>query len=225
MSFINARLADVYGVPNVQGDALTQVNLDPKQRAGLLTQPALLALWSDTARTDPSRRGTLVDEKVFCLDVPPPPANLPPAATLTPGMTQRQATEAISSLSASCAACHALIDPPGLVYENFDAIGRWRTTDNGQPVDVSGLRILNINDTPVVVSGGPIELANVAAQAASSQKCMIRQWEAFALGKPNANALDSNIDLNEAYAVFKATSFNLKELIVSVLTTDAFLAP
>jgi hypothetical protein len=224
MSFINARLADLYGVPNVQGDALTQVNLDPKERAGLLTQPALLALWSETARTDPSARGTRVNEKVFCVDVPPPPANLPPAAMLAPGMTQRQATEAISTTVASCGACHALIDPPGLVYENFDAIGRWRTTDNGQPVDVSGLRIPNITDTTVVVNG-PIELANVTAQAASSQKCMVRQWEAFALGKPNADALDSNIDLNEAYAVFKATGFNLKELIVSVLTTDAFLAP
>jgi len=224
MSFINARLAVVYGVPGVQGDALAQVNLDPKERAGLLTQPALLALWSETARTDPSRRGTRVLDKIFCRPLPAPPANQPAAATLAPGMTQRQATEAISTTQAVCTACHVIMDPPGLVYENFDAIGRWRTIDNGGPVDVSGLRLVNVVDPPVTVNG-PIELAAVAAQAPEPQKCMVRQWEAFVLGKASADALDSNIDLNEAYLVFKGTGFNLKELIVSVLTTDAFLAP
>jgi cytochrome c553 len=233
MSFINARLAALYGVANIQGDALTQVNLDPKERAGLLTQPALLALWSDPARTDPSRRGTRVLEKIFCRPIPPPPANIPPAAALTPGMTQRQATEAISTTLAACAACHNLMDPPGLVYENFDAIGRWRTTDNGQPVDVSGLSIgiasglnVSIADAPVVVNG-PIELANVAAQAASSQQCMAQQWLMYALKLMYTLNTSTQIDalVADVYPIFKSSGFNLKELIVSVLTTDAFLAP
>ncbi|HEY2730310.1 MAG TPA: DUF1588 domain-containing protein, partial [Polyangia bacterium] len=225
--------AALYGVANVQGDALTQVNLDPKERAGLLTQPALLALWSDPARTDPSRRGTRVLEKIFCRPIPPPPANIPPAAALTPGMTQRQATEAISTTLAACAACHNLMDPPGLVYENFDAIGRWRTTDNGQPVDVSGLSIgiasglnVSIADAPVVVNG-PIELANVAAQAASSQQCMAQQWLMYALKLMYTLNTSTQIDalVADVYPIFKSSGFNLKELIVSVLTTDAFLAP
>jgi hypothetical protein len=225
MSFVNARLAAVYGVPNIQGDALTQVNLDPKQRAGLLTQPALLALWSAvTAGTHPSLRGAKLLEKVFCDAVPPQPLSIPPSSAPTAGMTQRQITEAISTESPPCSACHVLMDPPGLAYENFDSIGQWRTTDNGQPVDVSNLHIINVVD-PAVTFNGPIELANVVAQAPTAQKCMVRQWEAFVLGKASANALDSTIDLSDAYAVFKATGFTLKELIVSVLTTDAFLAP
>jgi hypothetical protein len=225
MSFINARLAAVYGVPNVQGDALVQVNLDPKQRAGLLTQPALLALWSSAPTgTHPSYRGTTMLEKVFCSPVPPPPPGLLPSPAPPVGTTQRQITDAISAQSPACGACHVIMDPPGLAYETFDSIGQWRTTDNGQPVDVSKLHIINVVD-PAVFVNGPIELAAVAAQAPEAQKCMVRQWEAFVLGKASADALDPNLDLNEAYLVFKGTGFNLKELIVSVLTTDAFLAP
>jgi hypothetical protein len=224
-SFINARLAAVYGVPNIQGDALAQVSLEPMQRAGLLTQPALLALWSSAPTgTHPSLRGTVMLDKVFCMQVPPPPPNLPASSTPPLGTTQRQLTEGLSAESAACASCHLIMDPPGLAYENFDSIGQWRTTDNGQPVDVSKLHIINVVD-PAVTFNGPIELANIVAQAPTAQKCMVRQWEAFVLGKASANALDSNIDLNDAYAVFQATGFNLKELIVSVLTTDAFLAP
>ncbi|HEY2732212.1 MAG TPA: DUF1592 domain-containing protein [Polyangia bacterium] len=225
MSFINARLAALYGVANVQGDALTQVNLDPKERAGLLTQPALLALWSaEPTGTHPSFRGTTMLEKVFCDAVPPPPPSIPPSPAPSAGMTQRQVTEAISGQAALCAACHVIMDPPGLAYETFDSIGQWRTTDNGQPVDVSKLRLINVVDQPVTFNG-PIELANVVAQAPTAQQCMVRQWEAFVLGKTSADALDSTIDLNDAFAVFKSSGFNLKELIVSVLTTDAFLAP
>ena len=226
MSFLNARLAAVYGVPSIQGDALTQVNLDPKQRAGILTQPALLALWSTaTTGTHPSMRGTIMLEKVFCDLVPPPPPSIPSSPAPSAGMTQRKVTEAISTQSPACGGCHLIMDPPGLAYENFDSIGQWRTTDNGSPVDVSGLQLSQQTLGEPVSFNGPIELAAIAAQAPAAQKCMVRQWEAFVLGKTSASALDSNIDLSDAYAVFKATGFNLKELIVSVLTTDAFLAP
>jgi hypothetical protein len=228
MSFINARLSAVYGVPNIQGDALVPVNLDPKQRTGLLTQPALLALWSpspSSTRTQPSDRGASLLDKVFCSPVPPPPPDDPLPPQFDPNLvTQRQKTEAIGKQAPTCNACHVFMDPPGLAYENFDSIGEWGTTDNGQPIDVSNLRITTVVD-PAVIVNGPIELATVVAQAPTAQKCMVRQWEAFVLGKPSADALDSNIDLSDAYAVFKATGFNLKELIVSVLTTDAFLAP
>ncbi|HEV3031551.1 MAG TPA: DUF1588 domain-containing protein [Polyangia bacterium] len=226
MSFINARLADLYGVANVQGDALGQVDLDPQQRAGLLTQPAILALRSGLTSTNPSSRGTYVDEKFFCMPIPPPPSGAvrPVPPPIGAGVTARQELAALLATNPACISCHSLIDPPGLAFENFDAIGHWRTTDNGGQVDVSGLRLINVVD-PAVTVNGPIELATVVAQAPTAQNCMVRQWEAFVLGKANVDALDANLDLSDAYAVFKATGFNLKELIVSVLTTDAFLAP
>ena len=224
MTFLNARLADVYGVPNVQGDDLRQVDLDPKERAGLLTQPSLLERNSYGLGGNPSARGAQTVLSFFCLSLPPPPADATPVRL--PGgldtLTQRQVTEAISTTSASCAGCHTIMDPPGLALENFDAIGHWRATDNGHPVDVSGLRLINVVDPPVTLNG-PIELAAITAQSPTAQKCMVKQWLAYSLAKSPLEIDDALVA--NVFPTFSASGLNLKELIVAVLTTDAFLAP
>ena len=121
-----------------------------------------------------------------------------------------------------CEACHAILDPPGLAFETFDAIGRYRTTDNGGPVDVSGLSLASVYPTPVVFTG-PVMLAGLVARADVAQRCMTRQWLAFVLGKTFSDITDTFVD--EAHPAFVASGFNLKELIVAVLTSEIFLSP
>ena len=129
----------------------------------------------------------------------------------------------------TCKSCHAFIDPPGLAFETFDAIGRARTVDNGAPVDVSNLQ-LRIGNDYVTVNGGAVELANVLAQSEQAQQCMARQWLAFALkmsaaaNEQDSSALSDAV-IAQAFQPFQASGFNLKELIAAVLLTDAFLAP
>jgi hypothetical protein len=234
-SFVNARLADVYGLVGVMGDQLQRVALPADQRAGLLTQPALQALASMPTRNRPSNRGVYVLEKFFC-EVPPGPggglvSGLDP---IPPGQTVRQVLAA-STGRAGCESCHALFDPPGLAFESFDAIGRWRSVDNGVPVDTSNLTITvnpqNLtNGGDQVTVNGPIELAKVAASSKAVQDCFVRQWLSFALGRDLTNAARDltaadQASLADIGGAFASSGFSIQALITAVLTSDAFLAP
>ena len=223
-SLINARLASLYGLTGVTGDALQRVPLPALERAGLLTQPALQALGSVSTGTDPSLRGTYLLNKFFCQQVPVSPAGLPPFV-VPPGTTQRTALQAAVQ-DANCGACHVIIDPPGLAFEGFDAIGRARSTDNGAPVDTANLMMRlppsGVNGDATVVNG-PVELAKLIASNQVAEDCMARQWLSFALGRELDRADEPTATrLREAFA---SSGYNLRELIVAVVTSDAFLAP
>lgn len=221
-SFINQRLSTIYGVAGITGEELQRAELDTRQRAGLLTQPALQALGSLAQRNSPSQRGKYISQRFFCQQVPAPPANVPrPADPLPAGTTMRAYLASHTGAEASCAACHSMLDQPGLAFETFDAIGRWRTIDNGAPVDVSGLKIYQLPGPPMV--NGPIALASLVANTGQTQDCMVRYWLQYALGRDLTSSDEASVQ--QAAAASRAAGFNLKELIFSVLTTDSFLAP
>jgi hypothetical protein len=223
VTYATERLAAIYGAAGSPGNAtFRQLYLDEGQRAGLLTQPALQVLASPLPeRSSPTMRGAEIWRKFLCKAVPLPPANVPKPETIPPGATTRQWLEKAVSQSASCNACHSLLDPLGLAFESFDAIGRWRTTDNGGSVDVSGLRI-NIFQPPPVISGA-VELAKLLADRPEAHECMVRQWLTYALKRELTMADEATV--TQVAATFRARGFNLQELILAVLTTDAFLAP
>lgn len=126
----NARLCDFYGLPEPKGGGFQRVALKPADhRGGLLTMGAVLGLTSDGRRHRPVHRGVWVSEAIFGKTPPPPPANvsaIEPNPPESPKATLRQRIEAHRN-NASCAACHAKIDPLGLAWDNYDAIGQWRT--------------------------------------------------------------------------------------------------
>jgi hypothetical protein len=223
-SFIDARLADIYGVGGVTGETLQQVTLPAGQRAGLLTQPALQALGSIATRNSPPHRGDYIEARFLCQQVGPPPPNLSTTQLdlSQPGITLRQALAINVQQSAACVGCHQLLDPFGDAFEGFDAIGRTRTIDNGAPVDVSGLNIMSLSVSPTLVNG-PIELANAIAGDATAHDCMARKWLSFALGRDLQSADDAAV--TQIDAAFSAAGFNLKALIAAVLTSGPFLAP
>ena len=133
-SMMNSRLAQFYGLPEAAapGDDFQRVSLPTDgKRGGLLTQAAILSLTSDGTRHRPVHRGVWLSEAIFGKTPPPPPANVEPIATNpvdAPKATLRMKLEAHIH-DASCAACHAKMDPLGLAFENYDAIGRWRTEE------------------------------------------------------------------------------------------------
>lgn len=126
----NARLCDFYGLPEPEADGFQRVSLRPEDhRGGLLTMGAVLGLTSDGTRHRPVHRGVWVSEVMFGKTPPPPPANvaaLEPTPPQSPKATLREKIEAHRN-NASCAACHARIDPLGIAWDNYDAIGQWRT--------------------------------------------------------------------------------------------------
>ena len=128
----NARLCDFYGLPEPKTDGFQRVSLKPEDhRGGLLTMGAVLGLTSDGTRHRPVHRGVWLSEAILGKTPPSPPANVPaiePNPPQNPKATLREKIEAHRN-DASCAACHAKIDPLGLAWDNYDAIGQWRTRE------------------------------------------------------------------------------------------------
>ncbi|MGZ0165659.1 MAG: DUF1592 domain-containing protein [Planctomycetales bacterium] len=128
----NARLCDFYGLPEPKAGGFQRVSLKPEDhRGGLLTMGAVLGLTSDGTRHRPVHRGVWVSESIFNKTPPSPPANVDPIEPIPPTgnkITIRQRIEAHAK-NASCAACHRNIDPLGLAFDQYDAIGQWRTLE------------------------------------------------------------------------------------------------
>jgi hypothetical protein len=139
-TFLNERLAKHYGIPNVYGSQFRRVTLGPdSERGGLLRQGSVLTVTSYATRTSPTIRGKWILENILGTPPPPPPGNVPALKdkTISESLSVRERL-AEHRANAACAGCHSVIDPPGFALENFDAIGRWRTMDDGIPVDASG---------------------------------------------------------------------------------------
>ncbi|MCP4758618.1 MAG: DUF1588 domain-containing protein, partial [Planctomycetes bacterium] len=128
----NARLCDFYGLPEPETGGFERVSLKPEDhRGGLLTMGAVLGLTSDGTRHRPVHRGVWLSEAIFNRTPPAPPANVDPIEPIPPKGTKitiRQRIEAHAA-NASCAACHRNIDPLGLAFDQYDAIGQWRTRE------------------------------------------------------------------------------------------------
>jgi len=139
-SFVNERLARHYGIPNIHGSDFRRYEFPADSpRGGLLGQGSILTLTSYSTRTSPVLRGKYVLENLLASPPPPPPPNVPSlkteGATAGEQLTMRQAMEQHRA-NPACASCHARMDPIGFAMENFDAVGRWRTNDGGQPLNV-----------------------------------------------------------------------------------------
>jgi hypothetical protein len=139
-TFLNERLAKLYGIEGVSGEEFRLVKLDAaSHRGGLLTQGSILTLTSPPTRTSPVKRGVWVLQTLFNDPPSPPPADVPPLEAKGNVLTGsvRHVLEAHRA-NAQCAGCHSKIDPYGLALENFNAIGAWRSTDGGASIDASG---------------------------------------------------------------------------------------
>jgi hypothetical protein len=138
-TFVNKRLAAVYGLGPLEGDTLQKVSLHDRNRGGILGMAAVHAATSYPLRTSPVLRGRWVLESLLGDKVPPPPPDVPPLeeAAKAGHTTLREQLE-IHRTKSECAACHDKMDPLGFGLENFDVLGRWRETDRGQPIDPTG---------------------------------------------------------------------------------------
>jgi hypothetical protein len=160
-------------------------------------------------------RGKFIREALLCQHVPPPPPNVPlvlPEPTDGTPMTKRQRLEAHRSV-AVCASCHELMDPLGLPLESFDAVGRYRTTDNGLPIDPSG----QFDGTPVADAR---ELGLVMASNRTLAECLVRKYYTYAVGHTERD-VDASV-IQALTQSFQAAGHRLQSLILDVITSEAF---
>jgi len=216
----NAALAKLYGLDATGLDATTFKAFslpDSSPRAGILSKPGFLSQFANQKEGSPTLRGKFIRDALMCRAIPPPPSNVnamlvePPAGQ---PMTKRQRLELHRS-DPSCAACHALMDPLGLPLETFDAIGRYRTTENGLTIDPSG-----------EVDGVKVADARALALAMSSNttvaQCLVRRYYAYASGHVERD-VDGSV-INQLTASFQTSGYQLRNLIVDTVTHDAFSA-
>ena len=139
-TFLNERLARHYGVPDVYGSHFRRVTLPDERRAGLLGHGSILTVTSFPNRTSPVVRGKWLLENILGAPPPPPPANVPELEENEPGAAPRSIKERMEQHRRNpvCASCHAVMDPLGFALEQYDAIGIWRDTEDGRPVDSTG---------------------------------------------------------------------------------------
>ena len=140
-TFVNERLARHYGIPDVYGNRFRRVTLTDENRMGLLGKGSILLLTSYPNRTSPVLRGKFVLENILGAPPPPPPPDVPALKDQADDGKPRTVRQAMEQHRANpvCATCHSRMDPLGFALDNFDAIGKWRTTEAGVPIDSSGV--------------------------------------------------------------------------------------
>jgi hypothetical protein len=216
-TYVTPELAPLYGVTAPTTNEFTFVELDPNQRAGLLTHVGVLAGLAKANMTDPVHRGKFVREMLLCSIVPPPPPGIvvnPPV--ISPDATTRQLF-AQHQADPVCAGCHQLMDPIGLGFENYDPMGQWRDLDSGMPVDASGEVFGSDIAGPFT---GAVELAHKLADSAAVAGCFAEVWFRFAQGRTVSSEDTKTLaDLREAFA---SRNFRLKDLMIEVTQTPAF---
>jgi mono/diheme cytochrome c family protein len=140
-TFVNERLAQHYGIPNIYGSRFRRVALPDQNRRGLLGHGSILTVTSYPNRTAPTVRGKWILENVLGAPPPPPPPDVPDLKDNSSGgkiLTMRERMEQHRA-NPACATCHRQMDPLGFALENFDGSGRWRSTEGGSAIDSSGV--------------------------------------------------------------------------------------
>lgn len=214
-TFVNDDLAQHYGI-EPPAFPWQLVPLPAEQgRAGFLTHPAFLTVFSHPNVNSPTRRGLFVQETLLCTDIqPPPPSVMATPPTPAPGQTLREWLEQLHNADPSCGGCHGVMDPIGFAFERFDPIGQHRQLDNGQPIDSSG------EVGGVGSFSGAAELATIIRNDPRTPDCVVRNLYRSTLG--HDEGVDQSEGIEALGAVFTASDYDYKGLMVELTVNPLF---
>lgn len=215
----NERLAGHYGLGGVFGNQFQRVNLDGNfQRGGLLTQAGLLAMNSDWPDSHPLKRAIWVLESLLNDPPPPPPPAVPQIDLADPEIAKMTLKERIEDHRnhAACMSCHVKIDPWGVAFENYDALGLWRDEIQGKPVDASS-ELFNHQTLDGMEGLKRFLLENRQDQFV---RAMVHKLATYALGRPLGFA--DNADIDAITAEVRGQNDGLQTVIREVVTSDLF---
>ena len=219
-TYLNARLAEHYGIPGITGDTLQRVSTAGTPRVGLLTLGSFLTATSNPNRTSPVKRGYFVLDRLLCAAPPPPPpdvnTNIDQGSGLE-NLSVRERLAAHEKKGAACFACHQTMDAIGLGLENFDGIGTYRTADAFGPIDAtSSLPSAGAS----VAFSGPAELATLLAGDERTLPCVVKKLMTFSLGRDITAAQDAmKVAIVDST---KQNGGNLRAAIEALVVSDIF---
>ena len=232
-TFLNARLAALYGLNPTGATATTFVPFafPAAERAGILTQGSIMATHADVAETSVVLRGKFVRNEVVCLSpLPPPPAvaSRPDiVAALAMAKTQRAKADYRAGNSL-CAGCHAGMDPLGLAFEHYDAVGRFRSVDgSGQPIDASAtLQSPSFDDDPNLDGrvDGAVDLATRLGRGSYLTSCAVQKIASYAVGRAMLAGSDeaTSCQLDAIMQALPADRATIPELVRAIALSSMF---
>lgn len=219
-SYANDALAQHYGLPaGSSGLTPQKVDLPVTERAGILTGAAFLASIAKPGDSFPILRGKILRTKVLCGTLAPPPANLmvqPPAPSTA--LTTRERFAAHSQ-DPVCSGCHRVIDPLGFGFENYDAVGKFRSMENGKPIDASGAIVDLAPELNGPFNGG-VEFAHKIGPSQVLQQCATREFFRWAAGRLEAGT--ESCALGAMSRGLTTASPDIRELVVAFARTYGF---
>ena len=214
-SFMNEKLARFYGIPGVQGDKFQLVSLQGQKRLGILTHASVLAVTSNPTRTSPVKRGKWILDNVLGTPPPPAPAGVPELDKAELVGTLRQQLEQHRA-NPACASCHKQMDPLGLALENYDAIGRWRTSDRGNPIDASG-------ELPTGEKvRNPGDLIRLIRDQKSEQFVRTLTEKLMTYGLGRGLEYYDRCAIDQILAKASKNDYRFQELLLGIITSDPF---
>lgn len=217
--WVDSRLAQLYGVSPPTNGGFKKVQM-LTSHAGVLTQPALMAALALPNQTSPIKRGVFIRERILCQNLPAPPANMaivPPDPK--PGATTRERFVEHTA-NEFCASCHQRIDPVGFGLEAFDAMGRYRSMEQGKVVDASG-HLGFMRDTALEGDfNGAQALAAKLLASPEVSDCVAREWFRYAIGRDATS--EDTCSLVNVQTTFSQSGGKFRELILALTQTDAF---
>lgn len=223
-TMVNPRLAGFYGLPAVARDEFQRVSLRPEShRGGLLTQAAILSLTSDGTRHRPVHRGVWLSEAILGKTPPPPPANVDPIEPNpvdAPKATIRMKLDAHKH-DPNCASCHRKIDPLGMAFDNYNAIGEWRTHE----------RVTGTGDDPPVDASGVLPDGRRFANATGFKQLLLADLDAFnrtfieklaIYGLRRTLTFDDHDELREIARTSRAKDYRVRDIVEALVLSDLF---
>ncbi|MGB0371921.1 MAG: DUF1592 domain-containing protein [Opitutales bacterium] len=221
-TMLNQNLAEFYGIDGVEGSHFQRVDLPGNSlRGGLLTQGAFLNGHSDGIQSHPIKRAVWLKEKILGEPPPPAPPNVPELDPDTPGFEKLTLKEQLElhRNKASCVDCHLKIDPYGVVFENFDASGRFVTEFKGKPVDAKS----QLPDGTEVEGVSGIKQYILEQRQDSFAKSLVEHMYAYALGRNVSFADEAEID--GIVALVRQDGYRFKSVIEHIVSSDSFTQP
>jgi hypothetical protein len=216
-SYLTRELGQLYRVPVVASEGWEPHTFDESvPRAGLMSHASMMALHSHPGRSSATLRGKFVREVLLCQDVPTPPANVDFSIVENTTGELRTARERLEAhvTNESCAGCHNLMDPIGLAFENFDAIGVFRERENGVVIDASG-------ELDGVRYEGPVEMGQTLREHPNLGRCFVGNLFRFAVGR---EATPAEWPLLDYFAErFEEAGFQTADLVREMVLSDGFL--
>jgi hypothetical protein len=212
-------LAEFYGIfPAPATPTLTELG---PERPGYFSQVPYLMLMGDGSHSDAIHRGVFLNFQVMCAELPTPPGDIPDVPPATGNMTDRQRVEAHTGFGTCGEGCHGgYINPLGFAFENFDGLGRPRTTDQGMPVDTSSA--YPIRDVGMVEFDGAPELMDLLAGTQEAHACLAKSMMSYALSR---DIVEEDRTLVDALAeVSMSEAGSIKEVLRALVQSPTFLS-